>query len=74
MISKPPEGVHMQCTLEHSMDDAKVVRFTVRIWPLPVEMFPDFQKFMEAGAGEYLTKIGLVSGELIDLTKKGTLQ
>jgi hypothetical protein len=73
-MNELPKGVQMLSTAEHAVEDKNIARFTIRIWPLPIEIIPDFQKFMEAAAHEYLMKIELVSGERIDLTRKGALQ
>lgn len=73
-MSAVSEGVQMQTVAEHALEDARIARLTLRVWPLPIELLGGLQVALEKAAGEYLTAVGLVSGERIDLTARGPLR
>jgi len=73
-MNTTPEGVQMQTVAEHALEDARIARLTFRVWPLPIELLGGLQVAIEKAAGEYLVAAGLVSGERVDLTARGTIQ
>jgi hypothetical protein len=73
-MNNSPEGVQIQTVAEHVQEDARIARLTLRVWPLPIELLGGLQVALEKAAGEYLVAAGLVSGECVDLTTRGTLQ